>query len=144
MQVILLILFGVIGGLLGGMGMGGGTLLIPLLTIGLNLTQQGSQAINLIAFLPMSIVALIIHFKNKLVDVKIALPIAISGILSSIAGAILANSINSISLRVWFGVFLVVIGIFQLYSLWFIKLKKDYDISKNKKIKNNKNKSQFK
>ena len=34
MEIVLLIVFGLIGGLLGGMGMGGGTLLIPLLTIG--------------------------------------------------------------------------------------------------------------
>lgn len=124
MNIVLLIIFGVVGGLLGGMGMGGGTLLIPLLTIGLNLTQQGSQAINLLAFLPMSIVALIIHFKNKLVHVKIAIPIAIAGVLSSIAGAFLANNINSTSLRIWFGVFLVIVGILEIYSLWFFKEEK--------------------
>ena len=76
MYIFLLILFGVIGGVLGGMGMGGGTLLIPLLTLGLNLTQQNAQAINLMAFLPMSIFALIIHFKNKLVRYKFSIPIA--------------------------------------------------------------------
>ena len=76
MEILFLILFGFIGGVLGGMGMGGGTLLIPLLTIGLKLSQQNSQAIKLLAFLPMSIIALIIHTKNKLVNYKIAIPIA--------------------------------------------------------------------
>ena len=128
MEVMLLIVFGLVGGVLGGMGMGGGTLLIPLLTIGLNLTQQASQAINLLAFLPMSIVALIIHFKNKLVHAKIALPIAISGVLSSILGAFLANNLNSTSLRIWFGVFLVIVGILEIYALWFFK-----DKNNNKK-----------
>ena len=144
MQVVLLIVFGIVGGLLGGMGMGGGTLLIPLLTIGLNLTQQGSQAINLLAFLPMSIVALIIHFKNKLVHVKIAIPIAIAGVLSSIGGAFLANNINSTSLRIWFGVFLIIVGVLEIYSLWFFKDKTNNDNNKNKnttKQKNKQNKS---
>ena len=125
MEVLLLILFGIIGGILGGMGMGGGTLLIPLLTIGLNFTQQNSQAINLLAFLPMSIVALIIHYKNKLVRTKLAIPIAISGVISSIVGSLLANSINSISLKIWFGVFLIIIGILEIYALWFVDNKKN-------------------
>ena len=68
--VIIFSLIGIIGGVLGGMGMGGGTLLIPLLTIFLNLPQKEAQAINLIAFLPMSIIALILHYKNKLLKFK--------------------------------------------------------------------------
>ena len=130
MEVLLLILFGIIGGILGGMGMGGCTLLIPLLTIGLNFTQQNSQAINLLAFLPMSIVALIIHYKNKLVRTKLAIPIAISGVISSIVGSLLANSINSISLKIWFGVFLIIIGILEIYSLWFVDNKKNINRKK--------------
>ena len=59
---------GVLGGVLGGMGMGGGTLLIPLLTIFYKVSQHTAQAVNLISFIPMAVVALIIHIKNKLVD----------------------------------------------------------------------------
>lgn len=56
-MTILLIVFGFLGGILGGMGMGGGTLLIPLLSF-LDIPQRTIQAINLIGFLPMSAVAL--------------------------------------------------------------------------------------
>ena len=59
-MVIWLIISGVLGGLLGGMGMGGGTLLIPLLTIFCGLNQHLAQAINLIAFIPMAVVAVMI------------------------------------------------------------------------------------
>ena len=52
-------------GVLGGLGMGGGTILIPLLTIFFDVEQQQAQAINLVAFIPMAIVSLIIHIKNK-------------------------------------------------------------------------------
>ena len=123
MEVLYLILFGLAGGILGGMGMGGGTLLIPLLSLGLNISQQSAQAINLLAFLPMSIVALVIHAKNKLVKFKIAIPIAIAGIISSIGGALLANHTNSSSLSIWFGVFLTIVGIMEIYSLWAFKPK---------------------
>ena len=123
MQIVLLILFGIFGGILGGMGMGGGTLLIPLLTLGLEISQHTAQAINLIAFLPMSIVAIIIHCKNKLINFKIAIPIIIAGILSSICGSILANNIQSQNLSIWFGIFLIIIGVLQILSLWAFEKK---------------------
>ena len=143
MEVLWLILFGVVGGVLGGMGMGGGTLLIPLLTIGLHLAQQNSQAINLLAFLPMSIVALIIHFKNHLVKWKIAIPIAIAGVVSSIFGAMLANNINSAELSVWFGIFLIVVGILEIYSLWVFNEKSASQNNANKTQSQNSNHIKF-
>ncbi len=118
MEWLFLIIFGVIGGLLGGMGMGGGTLLIPLLTIFIGIEQQIAQGINLISFIPMAGIALIIHTKNKLVNYKIGLPIMLSGVLSSVGGALLANITNSQQLRVYFGVFLIVLGIMQVASLF--------------------------
>lgn len=143
MEVLWLILFGVVGGVLGGMGMGGGTLLIPLLTIGLHLAQQNSQAINLLAFLPMSVVALIIHFKNHLVRWKIAIPIAIAGVVSSIFGAMLANNINSAELSVWFGIFLIVVGILEIYSLWVFNEKSTSKDNSNKTQSQNSNHVKF-
>lgn len=143
MEVLWLILFGVVGGVLGGMGMGGGTLLIPLLTIGLHLAQQNSQAINLLAFLPMSVVALIIHFKNHLVKWEIAIPIAIAGVVSSIFGAMLANNINSAELSVWFGIFLIVVGILEIYSLWVFNEKSTSKDNSNKTQSQNLNHVKF-
>ncbi len=61
----LLVLFGFLSGILGGMGMGGGTLLVPLLSF-LDIPQKTIQAINLFSFLPMCAAALCVHAKNKL------------------------------------------------------------------------------
>lgn len=115
-----LALCGVLSGILGGLGMGGGTLLIPLLTIFLNVNQIQSQGINLIAFIPMSIVALIIHAKNKLINYKVCLPIVLSGVLFSVLGAFLANSVNTITMRKLFGIFLVALGLFQGGSFFIL------------------------
>ena len=41
-----------ISGIIGGMGRGGGTLLIPILTIFLSFEQKSAQAINLLVFIP--------------------------------------------------------------------------------------------
>ena len=55
-----------LSGIIGGMGMGGGTLLVPLLSF-MDLEQKTIQAINLISFLPMCCIALGVHAKNKLI-----------------------------------------------------------------------------
>ena len=138
MKVFLIIIFGVLGGVLGGMGMGGGTLLIPLLTIGLNFTQQNAQAINLIAFLPMSVVALIVHFKNKLVNYKIAIPIMITGVISSVASSYLASVVDSLNLSIYFGIFLIVVGVIDIILLFLTKRKKSkvYNNSTNNNFTN--------
>lgn len=109
---------GIAGGLIGGMGMGGGTLLIPILTLLLSVGQLEAQAINLIVFIPMAIVTLFIHVKNKLVDFKkllFSLPLAIA---LAVVGALLVKKIDESILRTTFGVFMLIVGIvFLLKSL---------------------------
>ena len=68
MKTIWLVLAGAAGGVIAGMGMGGGTLTIPLLTLALGVEQKLAQAINLIAFVVMAAPVLVIHFKNRLID----------------------------------------------------------------------------
>ena len=64
MSFILYLLAGFFSGMLGGMGMGGGTILIPALTILFGVEQHIAQATNLIAFLPMAAFSLRVH-KDK-------------------------------------------------------------------------------
>ncbi len=116
------ILAGLIGGIIGGMGMGGGTLTIPILTIFLSYSQLSAQGINLIAFLPMSLVALTIHIKNHLVAFKQTWLLALVGSVFSLIGAIIANHIQNIVLKRLFAIFLIGLGIWQLIDL--IKSKK--------------------
>ena len=118
MNFIWLIVAGLVSGIVGGMGMGGGTLLIPILTIFLSFEQKKAQAINLLAFIPMAIASLIIHIKNKLVDFRVGIPIMLSGILASIIGSLLAMRLNNDILRRLFGCFLLLVGIWQLISIF--------------------------
>ena len=119
---IMEVIVGALGGIVGGMGMGGGTLTIPLLTIFLKYEQLQAQGINLIAFLPMSVVALVIHFKNKLVDIKSTWGIALVGCMFSLLGAIIANNTSNAVLKKVFALFLIGLWIWQLIEL--IKNKK--------------------
>ena len=118
MSLLLFGLAGAISGIIAGMGMGGGTLLIPILTIFLGIEQHLAQGINLIVFVPMSLFALIIHCKNKLVDFKVGIPIILSGIITSICGSLLATKLNNDILRKLFGGFLLLVGVWQIISIF--------------------------
>lgn len=134
-------LAGVAGGMLGGMGMGGGTVLIPLLTILLNVPQHTAQAINLISFIPMSAVSLAIHIKNKLVDFKCIMNIIIPGCVAAVIGAFTAKAIGAVVLKRCFGAFLIVLSVFQIYNAFFknivdkLKVKKRAATGAKKKAK---------
>ncbi|MEG1646124.1 MAG: TSUP family transporter, partial [Clostridia bacterium] len=67
MTIIWFILAGLAGGILGGLGMGGGTLLIPILTLLLGVEQKLAQTINLVVFLPMATVAIIVNIKRHMI-----------------------------------------------------------------------------
>ena len=114
------IVAGIIGGIVAGMGMGGGTLTIPILTIFLKYEQLRAQGINLIAFLPMAVVALVIHVKNHLVDFKNTWMLALVGAVFSLAGALVANNISNSILKKFFALFLIGLGVWQ-----FIEMKRN-------------------
>ncbi|MCH5351521.1 MAG: TSUP family transporter [Clostridiales bacterium] len=106
-----IIIVSALGGLIGGMGMGGGTLLIPLLTLCAGVEQHLAQAINLIAFVPMSIIALSIHRQNGYVAVGTAVPIALIALIGAAAGSIATVYASGRILKICFGVFLTALGV---------------------------------
>ena len=131
MEYIFLVIAGLISGCIAGMGMGGGTFLIPVLTLIFSFAQKEAQGINLLAFLPMAIVCLIIHFKNKLINLKVAIPIVIIGVIFSIIGAIFANSLENGNLKIYFGIFLIIIGLWQLIGFIISKVKAQKKLKSN-------------
>ena len=111
MDYLWFLIAGAVGGILGGMGMGGGTLLIPILTFFLDVTQKNAQAFNLISFVPMAIIALILHAKNKLIALKGMLPLIISAVISSLLGGFAVSFIEGHLQTKLFGGFLVLLAI---------------------------------
>ena len=122
-----LTLAGIVSGVLGGMGMGGGTLLIPLLTIFFSVEQFLAQGANLIAFIPMSIVACVIHAKNHMFKLKGILFAIIPALLFAVLGTYLAKIIDTKLLKRIFGGFIILLSVFSVFC-----------DSLTKKAKNNK------
>lgn len=123
------IIIGLIAGTISGIGMGGGTVLIFLLTTISGLEHHIAQAINLIFFIPTSISAIIVNIKNKNIDFKLAFIISICGIIGAIIGAKISINTNVEDLKKYFGYFLAMIAIHEIYTLIqeYIKRKKSHN-----------------
>lgn len=135
-RILIFIIIGIAGGLIGGMGMGGGTLLIPLLTLFTATDQHLAQAVNLIAFIPMSAVALIIHIKNKLVKFRFVLITALPAVTASVLASLLSKRVEGDALGMYFGIFLMCLGVYQLVSAIIVLVKKK-KLKDGKKSKEN-------
>lgn len=121
------ILIGVVSGIVTGIGMGGGTILILLLSIFWQYDQHIAQATNLIFFIPTSIISIIVNLRQKNIDVKLALFLSGCGIIGAVIGAYIGSNIDVNKLKKCFAIFLIIIGIHEVYSLY-----KEYIKSKNK------------
>ena len=107
---------GFFSGIISGMGIGGGTILIPALLFLTEVNQQQAQGVNLIYFIPTAVVALITHHKNGTLDLKTAKPLALLGLAGAAAGAFLAVSLESEILKKLFGGFLLLMGLSEIFK----------------------------
>lgn len=111
-----LIIIGFLSGIISGMGIGGGTILIPSLVLLNGLSQLQAQGINLIVFIPVAIVAIITHAKQGNIEFKYTKYMVLGGVLSSIIGSLLAMRIEQENLRRYFGIFLLIIGLYEFFK----------------------------
>ena len=109
-------LAGLLTGILSGWGIGGGSLLLLYMTLFAGVEQRKAQGINLVYFLPVSAGALPDHFKNGMVEKKVALFAIASGLVFSAGGAWLATMIDVGLLKKIFGGFLIFIGLKELFA----------------------------
>ena len=117
------IFIGAISGMITAIGMGGGTVLILLLTMFLSIQQHIAQATSLIFFIPTAITAIIVNLKEKNIELKTGVNIIIFGIIGAIIGSILANKIEVRNLRKFFGIFLLCIAMHEIYNFYKLYIK---------------------
>ena len=115
MSFYLYLLLGFLGGIPAGMGMGGGTVTIPLLVLVGGVEQKIAQCANLFSFLPMSALALKTHAENNLLQTKGMLWIVLPALALSMLGVALAASLPSAFLQKAFGAFLIGLSFFSFY-----------------------------
>jgi len=118
------VLVGLASGVVCGMGIGGGAILIPALTIFLGMEQQAAQKINLVYFIPTAAIALRIHMKNGNVEKGGLWRLILFGVAGAITGAIIAVKIDGGYLRKGFAIFLLCMAVYELvkgYKRWTSK-----------------------
>jgi len=94
-EVLLLILIGGIGGLLSGaFGVGGGIIMVPLLTTIAKLDQRRAAATSLIAIIPAGVVGTITYGLSGHVDLVAAVLIAAGGVAGSYIGTRLLHRLS--------------------------------------------------
>ena len=117
MKFYLYLLLGFLGGIPAGLGMGGGTVTIPLLVLLGGVEQKIAQSANLFSFLPMSAFALSVHSKNGLLETTGIWQVILPALVFSVFGTLLAYSLPNEALRKAFGAFLIFLAIFQFRAL---------------------------
>ena len=131
MDFVRFLLIAILSGVFAGMGMGGGTFLIPLITLLMNVKMEVAQCINLLVFVPMAIVDIIIYSKKKLIDFINWWIISVPAVIVSTIGALVAFKLSSNILKIIFGSFIGLIEIVQIIVL-IVKFVKQ----KSKDVKN--------
>ena len=98
------------------LGLGGGTVLLLYLTLFTEISQIQAQGINLLVFLPVALLSLWFHHRNGYVQWKSAARCVLTGIPGAIIGCILSGWLEVRILRLLFGLFLLVMGVRELFS----------------------------
>ncbi len=122
------VLVGLVSGIVGGLGMGGGTVLILLLSLFFNVEQHIAQSTNVIFFIPTAIASIIVNIKNNNVNIKNNISPCLWGIIGAFLGANLSIATNVNELKKMFGFFLLLIAFYQMYG--YIKEKKRHNSNK--------------
>jgi len=118
------VLAGLASGVVCGMGIGGGIILIPALTLFLGMEQQAAQKINLLYFIPTAAIALRSHSKSGNIEKSGLVRLTVYGIIGAIAGAFVAINIDGGYLRKGFAIFLLCMATYELvkgYRKWKTK-----------------------
>jgi uncharacterized membrane protein YfcA len=103
-------------GILASLGLGGGMVLILYLTIFAHMGQLQAQGINLVFFIPIAVLSLIIHTKNKMVEWKTIPYAVILGVVGAFIGSYFAGRIDSDILPKIFGAFVLIIGFKEIFT----------------------------
>jgi hypothetical protein len=109
---VALVAFGVGVGVASGLlGVGGGILIIPFLTLAVGLSQHSAEATSLLVILPTAVAGSLALRRHGVGDLGLALRLGVFGAVGSVLGALLALALSGGTLRVVFAVFVGVVGL---------------------------------
>ena len=113
-----LIAFGVIVGVFSGvMGLGGGSVMIPIMVLALAMSQPQAHGTSLAVMIPpVTLPAVIEYYRNGNVDLRMAAWMAAGVLVGSFFGALLANHLPKETLKLVFGFILIYVAGFTIFG----------------------------
>ncbi|MDR1940969.1 MAG: sulfite exporter TauE/SafE family protein [Endomicrobium sp.] len=115
MSAVICILIGIAGGVLSGlMGVGGGIVLIPLMIVFLNMTQQQAQGTSL-AIITLSFFSMLVYYKKGYVDLSTAALIGAGFVVGGFIGAQGAVWVSEEILRKCFAALMIIMAVKMLF-----------------------------
>jgi uncharacterized protein len=118
MSGLTFVVIGLLGGVFAGLfGVGGGIVIVPALIYWSGFSQHRATGTSLAVLLPpIGLAAVIEYYRNGNVDVRAAILVAVSMFAGAGVGAVLANRMTGPHLRLAFGVFVCVLGVYLVYG----------------------------
>jgi uncharacterized membrane protein YfcA len=109
---VALVAFGVAVGIASGLlGVGGGTLIIPFLTLAVGVSQHAAEATSLLVILPTAIAGSLALRRHRVGHLGLALRFGVVGAVGSVLGALLALALPGSTLRLVFAAFVGLVGL---------------------------------
>jgi uncharacterized membrane protein YfcA len=116
-ELFITFVIGCIGGTAGGLlGIGGGTLYVPALTLILSIEQSTAQGISLAAVIVTAISATSRNISKEIIDKSVVLTVIPIVIVCAIIGAQIAGELDQDKLRKIFGIILITVAIKNITS----------------------------
>lgn len=110
------LLAGLFSGILGAMGLGGGSVLIIYLSLFTETEQLTAQGINLLFFVPIALISVIIYSFKKQVKWKTVIKISLSGLLGTLCGIGLTSLLGKGITAKLFGLLLIGMGVLEFFK----------------------------
>jgi hypothetical protein len=117
-SLLITFLIGFVGGTAGGLlGIGGGTLYVPALTLILNIEQSIAQGISLAAVIVTAMSATSRNISKEIIDKNVVITMIPFVVVAAIVGAQIAGSLDQESLRRIFGCILITVACKNIITL---------------------------
>ncbi|CAJ2236275.1 sulfite exporter TauE/SafE family protein [Fructilactobacillus sanfranciscensis] len=139
-SIMIMLIVGIVVGVLGSiLGIGGGMIITPVLTLGFGLDIKYAIGASIIAVIATSSGATIAYLKDNVLNLRVAMFLEIATSIGAIMGALLTGVIRPVFLYLLFGLLLFFSGANMVRKLWGkqVPTNADSDDSIAKKLKLN-------
>ncbi len=117
---LLILAGGFVAGAFGALlGLGGGILLIPFLTLVVGVPMHQAIATSIIAVIATSSAGAAINLERHIVNIRLGMLLEVATVLGAILGGITANNLSSGALTKLFSILLFVVALIMLFKIRF-------------------------